>query len=112
VQRTGADPQDMQPSDFLCDFCARPWDGAFPMVEGHQGSLICGNCLSTAYAQTVLAGDRTAAPGAQCVLCLEQRDDIAWASPVRDEACACVRCLKQAAGRLHKDPDWDWRKPE
>ena len=28
----------MQLTDFLCDFCGRTWDGAFPMVEGHEGS--------------------------------------------------------------------------
>jgi hypothetical protein len=112
MQREGADPNDMQVSDFLCDFCGRAWDGAFPMVEGHQGSLICGNCLSVAYTQTVLNKQHLAPAGATCTMCLEERDEPVWASPVRDGAHACTRCLKQGAGRLHKDQDWDWTKPE
>ena len=28
-----------------------------------------------------------------------------------DDAVACLRWLKRAAGALHKDPDYEWRKP-
>ena len=111
MQRDGANPEDMQVSDFICDFCHRPWDGTFPMVEGHQGSLICGNCLKIAYTETVLMKAHTAPAGATCTMCLEERPDAMWQSPQHEEACVCTRCLKQGAGRLHKDPDWAWKKP-
>jgi len=110
MHRPNADPADMQVSDFLCDFCGRAWDGAFPLVEGHQGSLICGSCLTVAWTEVVIQGLDAAPKGATCTLCLEERDDPCWSSPVRD-AIVCRRCVKQAAGRLHKDPDWDWTKP-
>jgi hypothetical protein len=122
MQRPGADLENMQLADFLCDFCRRAWDGAFPMVEGHQGALICGSCLTAAYTHAVLrdaAGDgadttadeRTPEPGSACVLCLEERDDAAYRSPAYPDAVACRRCIKQAAGRLHKDRDWAWERP-
>lgn len=81
------------------------------MVEGHQGSLICDRCLTIAYTELVLAESGTAPAGATCTMCLEERAEIAWQSPMYVEAVACRRCVKQAAGRLHKDPDWDWTKP-
>ena len=31
--------------------------------------------------------------------------------PTHEEVAICHRCMKQGAGRLHKDPDWDWTKP-
>jgi hypothetical protein len=31
---------------------------------------------------------------------------------MNEEAVICKRCIKQGAGRLHKDPDWDWQRPE
>ena len=112
MQRPGADPQDMQVADFICDFSGRAWDGAFPMVEGHQGALISGDSLTLAYTALVLDDGASSIPGATCTMCLEERDEPAWRSPVRPEAVICRRCVKQAAGRLHKDPDWDWTKPE
>jgi hypothetical protein len=111
MQRPGADPTNMLTTDFICDFCRREWDGAFPMVEGHQGSLICGNCLTIAYTEVVLSDAGRAPEGSTCTMCLEEREDSAWQSPTHDEAIACRRCLKQGAGRLHKDPDWEWTKP-
>ena len=102
----------MQLTDFLCDFCAREWDGAFPLVEGHEGSLICGDCLRDAYRALVLNGDSEAVePTVACTLCLEDREST-WRSPKRHEGVACLRCVKQSAGRLHKDEDWEWCKPE
>lgn len=112
MQRENADPNDMQVSDFLCDFCGRTWNGAFPMVEGHQGSLICGGCLTVAFSETAIAGTDMAPAGATCTMCLEEREDPMWASAAREGAYACRRCLKQGAGRLHTDPDWDWSKPK
>jgi hypothetical protein len=101
----------MQVEDFLCDFCGRAWDGAFPLVEGHKGSLICGSCLTVAYAEVVRANTGSAEPGYVCTLCLEHRDDPGWQSPVRDVAAVCARCLRQAGAKLEKDPDWGWTRP-
>ena len=111
MQREGANQQDMQVSDFLCDFCRREWDGQFPMVEGHQGSLICGRCLTMAYTEVELMKQNLAPSGYSCTMCLEEREDRAWISPTHEEVAICHRCMKQGAGRLHKDPDWDWTKP-
>lgn len=82
------------------------------MVEGHQGSLVCGPCLTIAYAELVLhhAGTRPP-PGVACRLCLEEREGLHWQSPMHDDAFACLRCVKQSAGVLTKDPDAGWRKP-
>ncbi len=112
MHRPGADPANMQISDFLCDFSGREWDGAFPMVEGHQGSLISGDCLTVAYTEVVLQGASSAEPPYRCTMCLEEKEDPGWQSPARPEAMICKRCIKQSAGRLHKDQDWEWRKPE
>ncbi|MCA9310484.1 MAG: hypothetical protein KDA21_04710 [Phycisphaerales bacterium] len=111
MQRPGANHEDMQVSDFLCDFCRRAWDGAFPLVEGHQGSLICGDCLAIAWTEIELLGQNLAAAGTTCTMCLEEHERRAWVSPAYDDATICHRCIKQGAGRLHKDPDWDWSKP-
>ena len=111
MQRSGADPSDMQLSDFICDFSGRAWDGAFPLVEGHKGALISGDCLTVAYTEVVLQGHASAPAGYECRMCLEQREDPGWESPATG-ACICRRCIKQGAGRLHTDPDWEWTKPE
>lgn len=136
MHKPGADPADMQVSDFLCDFCRREWDGSFPMVEGHQGSLICGDCLTLAYRAAVLAakdapgndGDQEideaqagvageagaanpAGAAAKCALCLEHRAGPRWASPGHPESVVCARCIKQSAGTLAKDKDWGWQRP-
>ncbi|MGP1271951.1 MAG: hypothetical protein ACTS22_01320 [Phycisphaerales bacterium] len=112
MQREGANPERMEVSDFLCDFSLRPWDGAFPMVEGHRGSLISGDCLTLAYRWVVLDGETSLPPGSyRCTMCLETRDDPCWQSPVREEAVICRRCIRQGATRLDKDPDWAWQKP-
>lgn len=102
----------MQPSDFICDFSLKPWDGTFPMVEGHQGSLISGDCLALAYTAVILHDQTSLEPGKYtCTMCLEQRLDPCWQSPARGEAVICRRCIRQSATRLAKDPDWDWVKP-
>lgn len=111
MQRPGADLANMQPSDFICDFSLKAWDGSFPMVEGHRGSLISGDCLSVAYRFVVLAGQSSLEPGYTCTMCIEERDDPCWQSPVRPEAVICRRCIRQSATKLHTDPDWDWSKP-
>ncbi len=111
MHREGADPANMEMTDFLCDFCGRAWDDAIPMVEGHQGSCICANCLTVAYTEIVGLGHDTRAPSAKCVLCLLEEDTPGWTSPLRTEAVICRRCAKRAGGVLHKDPDWSWTKP-
>jgi hypothetical protein len=113
MQRQGADPEAMSWDDFLCDFCGRPWAEDRPMVEGHRGSIICGRCLTVAYAEAVLAGtDDAHRPDEPCCLCLEAaRAEPHWRSPARDQALACRRCIKQSAGVLTKDPDSGWTRP-
>lgn len=110
MHRDGANPADMQPPDFICDFCLTAWDGSFPMVEGHRGSLICGKCLTVAWTEADLHGNAEGLPKRKCTMCLAEKDDPGWESPV-SEAWTCRTCIKRSAGRLHKDPDWDWHKP-
>jgi hypothetical protein len=111
MQRPGADKENMELSDFLCDFCRTAWDGTFALVEGHQGSLICQDCMTIAYDTLVTRKESTAPAGAKCTMCLEVRDDAMWQSPAYEDAVICKRCCKQGAGRLHKDPDIEWSKP-
>lgn len=112
MHRPGCNSEQMEPTDFLCDFCTRDWSAAQPMVEGHHGSLICGSCLRVAYGQLVTLGDGDAPEGWTCSLCLEHREEPAWTSPLRPEAVICRRCAKQAAGRLHADPESGWTRPD
>lgn len=96
-----------------CDFCGRIWDpqGAELMIEGHQGSLICLKCLTVAYAEVSVQGGGAQHRGRRCTLCLEDRDQPQWESPVNAGAHACLRCIRQAATALEKDPDSGWRRP-
>lgn len=98
---------------FKCDFCLSPWTDDLAMVEGHRGSIICGRCLSVAYAELVhLKSGRPVQPEEKCILCLEEsRPDPHWESPVEAGLLACRRCVKQSAGVLHKDRDVPWTKP-
>lgn len=94
----------------LCDFChARFEDEA--MIEGHQGSLICLKCLSVAYRSVVHMGLGKDLAGSRCTMCLEDREQAQWASPMHPDAHLCLRCLKQAATALEKDPDSGWKRP-
>lgn len=111
MHRPGANPDAMSPGDFLCDFCARGWDGEGPVVEGHQGSLICGECLAAAYIALALDGAGEPSPLA-CTLCLEAGDRPRWVSPAQPDKNVCLRCVKQAATALAKSPDVEWSKPE
>ncbi|MBL8757039.1 MAG: hypothetical protein JNK35_01265 [Phycisphaerae bacterium] len=100
---------------FKCDFCRQPWADDRPMVEGHQGSLICSACLSVAYLH--VHGPQTAGLGAEspaiaCRMCLETRSGPRWASPLDPEAVACKRCIRQSAGVLERDPEYAWRRPD
>ena len=112
MHRPNIDPENMTMEDFLCDFCHQAWTEDRPFVEGHRGACVCGKCLSLAYTELVhlRVGDPPH-PGEGCALCLEnERDDPHWRSPVTD-ALVCRRCIKQAAGALHKDKDIPWTKP-
>ena len=119
MRKPQTDESNVQMSDVICDFCHREWTESRPMVEGHQGSCICGDCLRIAYVELVLTPASEQPLGAKCVLCLEDAADRAalgrgaepgWTSPHFD-ASVCRRCLKQSAGVLHTDPDINWRKP-
>lgn len=128
MRRPECDPNDVRMSDVLCDFCGREWTDALAMVEGHQGSCICGDCLREAYRAVVLGTAGGSGP-ARCALCLEDREDPSWApgpggphpdtstgaaAPSTGAAAprACRRCVKQSAAVLQKDRDLGWRRPE
>ena len=114
--RPGADADNLGPADFLCNFCGRSWADDLPMIEGHQGNLICGRCLSVAYAEVALHRGGEADPGPadqpNCVMCLEHRTERRWASPMITGQAICVRCIRQAATALERDADSGWRKQE
>ncbi len=120
MRKPGTDETDVQMTDVLCDFCHREWTADVPMLEGHQGSCVCGRCLTLAYADVVVAGRDTAPGGYTCPMCLEAAEDRAalnragepgWQSPVVDDAVMCRRCIKLAAGALEKDKDLGWKRP-
>lgn len=87
------------------------------MVEGHKGSLVCARCLSAAWAVVSAGGGGAGAVGGvgadrcACTMCLEQRSGPRWESPLFAEAVICLRCVKQAARTLEKDPESGWRRP-
>lgn len=60
MRKDGCDPDRLMMSDVMCDFCRDEWSETLPMVEGHQGSCICGSCLTIAFVETADAN----APGA------------------------------------------------
>jgi len=97
---------------FVCDFCRRCWAEDRPMVERHRGALICGPCLTVAYTELVHLHMGEERKGTLCTMCLEHRDQPQWESPSYPAAHACVRCVRQGAGVLGKDPESGWKKPE
>jgi hypothetical protein len=111
MRKPGTDPDNVQMSDVLCDFCRAEWTEERPLIEGHQGSIVCGPCLTVAYKQVVLAESDTGPTGYTCTMCLEQREDPAWQSPAYPEAVICRRCIKLAAGALSKDKESGWTRP-
>jgi hypothetical protein len=136
MYRPETDPQQVHMTDVLCDFCGEPWAEDEPFVEGHRGAVICGSCLAKAYERLVLAEDATAGTAFRCRMCREDAEDRAalkragepgWRSDTIVEGAdlneaygddgasggaICRRCVKLAAGVLHKDPEFDWRKPQ
>ncbi len=113
MHNPNADPHNMMPEDFWCDFCRGAWNGALAMVEGHQGSLICGKCLSVAYDEVGRTQDAGQAEGAggKCVMCLEEKQAPLWRSPADEAKAICRRCVRQSAGMLEKDPESGWSRP-
>lgn len=121
MRKPGTDENNVQMTDVICDFCHSEWVEDQPMIEGHQGSCICGRCLSVAYADVVLHGQNTAPADYTCPMCLEaskdraelnRREEPGWQSPLYPEATICRRCIKLAGGALHKDEAFDWKKPK
>jgi hypothetical protein len=96
-----------------CDFCGKLWDpeGMEIMVEGHKGSLLCMTCLSAAYAAVAMHKAGAENAGKMCTMCIEERDQPQWESPVQEEKRVCLRCIKQAATALEKDEETGWRRP-
>ena len=116
MHRPGTNPDDVEPSDILCDFCERPWSEEIPFVEGHQGSCICGNCLTVAWAAVIQGGlddspEHDEENPWTCTMCLEHRKDPAYQSPLREAALICRRCIRLSARALDTDPDHPWAKP-
>lgn len=111
MRKPGTDPNNVQMSDVLCDFCRTEWTEELPLIEGHHGSIVCGKCLTVAYTQVVLHTQSTGQPGYTCTMCLEQRPDISWESPMYPEAVICKRCINLAAGALSKDKESGWTRP-
>ncbi len=112
MRREGSDENNLQPADFLCDFCGNSWADDRHMVEGHRGSLICSRCLALAYDElwNRLAGGALP-PTTTCMMCLEEREESCWPSPVRDGAWICKRCTKQSAVMLERDPEANFKRP-
>lgn len=111
MRKPGTDPENVLMSDVLCDFCHTEWTEELPLIEGHQGSIVCGKCVSVAYTQVVLHAQNSARPGYKCTMCLEERPDIAWESPMYPDAIICKRCINLAAGALSKDKSTGWTRP-
>ncbi len=111
MHREGINPENVQPEDILCDFCGEAaWANEQPCVEGHQGSVVCGNCLATAFRAVVLDGNAQGS-AEKCRMCLEHREDPVWLGSVEPIAPICKRCIKQSAGVLPKSKPWDWVTP-
>jgi len=87
-----------------CDFCGDEWDMVKPMIEGHQGSILCLTCLDRAIDEA----SEQAEP-IQCTMCLREFEagEQAWRS---NEATVCFDCLQQADRAFDKDPDTDWTR--
>lgn len=121
MRKPGTDPSNVQMTDVLCDFCHREWSADQPMIEGHQGSCICGKCLTVAYREVVIEKVSPESVEYKCTMCLEEEQDRAtlnrgdepgWRSPAYPDASVCRRCIKLGAGSLHKDADFEWTKPK
>jgi hypothetical protein len=116
MRKPGVDPNNVQMSDVLCDFCLREWTEDVLFIEGHQGSCICGPCLTQAWGD--LASGRCApADDYLCPMCREKNEDRAALGRADEpgwqgaHAAICQRCMQLAATALEKDPESGWRRP-
>ena len=96
-----------------CDFCGTDWDEVLPMIEGHQGSILCLECLKRATDEITPTDESI-----NCTLCLMEKepDTPVWQPTERPEtansnAAICYSCMKQAMGTFSKDPDVDYKTP-
>lgn len=96
-----------------CDFCGTDWDQVKPMIEGHQGSVLCLSCLEQA-----LANLWPSPAPIRCTLCLREQPagTSHWRPPspnpvANPAATVCRSCVEQAARTFDKDPDVDWKWP-
>ncbi len=96
-----------------CDFCGTDWDEVRPMIEGHQGSVICLQCLRYALEQSEPAPEAF-----HCVVCLVDKDagTRCWTHPapkpspgLNSGAVICWDCVRLGAKTFHKDKDVDFR---
>ncbi len=102
----------MTEADFLCDFCEKCYAPERPMVEGHRGSLICGQCLTISFAALWYAESGEPAPESEvCMMCLSENGDPVWRSPVKEAKFICKRCTKQSAVMLERDEECGWKRP-
>ena len=120
MRKPGTNPDSVEMSDVLCDFCRREWLPEQPMIEGHQGSCICGQCLTVAYTEVVVGPANLAPAEFTCPMCLESSEDRAaldradepgWQSPLAPDAVICRRCIELAARALEKNDTFDWARP-
>jgi hypothetical protein len=102
------DPDNVQATDLMCDYCLKPWNEEGVFVEGHQGSIICDGCLRVAHAEIVEQGRDSGVDGYKCTLCLEKRADRAWQSPANEKALICERCILLSIEAIEDDPDVEW----
>ena len=111
MHRKGINTENVQPEDILCDYCGdAAWSLGEPCIEGHQGSIVCGSCLTLAFIALVLNKEEIKTKE-KCRMCLEHREDPVWLGKIEPIAPICKRCVKQAGGALTKSKLWDWVKP-
>lgn len=92
---------------FKCDFCRKGWSEERPMVEGHQGSLICSSCLGLA-----CVGQDVPVQPYRCVMCLrEGLNEPCWSSPLAEGVLICRECVEKSASVLEGDPEYSWKRP-
>ena len=106
--------RDDQGVTIVCDFCGTDWDQVRPMIEGHEGSVICLECTKTALGEV-----KTQAHRYDCALCLRSQlpEDVPRWRPLSQpganpNAIICRECLDQAVRAFDRDPDVNWSKPQ
>ena len=110
--KDGANPEEIEMSDVLCDYCHGHWREEIPMIEGHQGSCICGKCLKMAWSQVVVNRMNDSDDEWTCRMCLEKRDEPCYQSPVQSDAFICRRCIRMGAHALRTENAEGWDPPE